>query len=335
MAVKKLLERYYEGESSDDKPTGVIAGSTFRETDTQKLWITYDGTNWIVADKRVRLVDESGDFVDLAAVLQAATEMAIDTGEATGGSNTTLVDTGKSWETNMWADSTFEVVIAGKSYLGVVISNTATTLTFAALAASAAVVAGCAYGLKRPVTVATLAAGSAVIGKLQLVDSAAAEILGALTESPATYSLGDRLKAIVTALAALGYEFTINGVNFNGYANIKMLTLDANAEDDDPHTLHDAGVDYQVGVGKVFIAFQALIWLEQIALVGRIGESDEADGAITKEVLKFSKGVQVPFMESCIGVFAAGKYVTAETDSNSDNYTIKSGSVLYGVEVDA
>ena len=143
------------------------------------------------------------------------------------------------------------------------------------------------------------------------------------------------VEAVETALAALGYEFTINGVNFNDYDNIKTLTLDGNAEDDDPITLHDAGVDYQVGTGKVFIAFQALIWLEQIALVGRIGESDAADGAITKEVLKFGKGVQTPFMEPCIGVFAAGKYVTAETTSNSDNYTIKSGSVLYGVEVDA
>ena len=160
-------------------------------------------------------------------------------------------------------------------------------------------------------------------------------LIGEVQASPTENSLLERVKAIETALAALGYEFTINGVNFNGYANIKMLTLDGNAEDDDPITLHDAGVDYQVGVGKVFIAFQALIWLEQIAMVGRIGESDSADGAITKEVIKASNGTQVPFMTDVIGVFAAEKYVTAESDSASDNYTIKSGSVLYGVEVDA
>ena len=131
------------------------------------------------------------------------------------------------------------------------------------------------------------------------------------------------------------YAFSINGVNFDDYADIKMLTLDANAEDDDPHTLHDAGVDYEVPTDHIFIAFQALIWLEQIAMVGRIGEADSANGVISKEVLKFSNGTQVPFMESCIGVFAAGKFITAESDSASDNYTIKSGSVLYGVEVDA
>lgn len=65
MTVKKLLEKYYEGESGDTKPTGVICGSTFRETDTDKLSITYDGTNWIVSDERVRLVEEDGTFIDL------------------------------------------------------------------------------------------------------------------------------------------------------------------------------------------------------------------------------------------------------------------------------
>ena len=130
------------------------------------------------------------------------------------------------------------------------------------------------------------------------------------------------------------YAFSINGVNFDDYADIKMLTLDAHAEDDDPHTLHDAGVDYEVPANHIFIAFRALVWLEQIAMVGRIGESATANGVISKEVLKFSNGTQVPFMESCIGVFAAGKFITAESDSASDNYTIKSGSVLYGVEID-
>ena len=136
-------------------------------------------------------------------------------------------------------------------------------------------------------------------------------------------------------LLARAYEFSINGVNFDGYAKLKTLTLDGNAEDDDPITLHDAGVDYEVPGDKVFIAFQALVWLEQIAMVGRIGESDTADNAITKEVLKLGNGTQVPFMTDCYGVFAAGKFITAETDSSNDNYQIKSGSVLYGVELDA
>ena len=132
-----------------------------------------------------------------------------------------------------------------------------------------------------------------------------------------------------------GYTFTINGVNFNGHGNIKMLTLDSDAKDDTPITLHFDGADYQVGTGKIFIAYQALIWLQQTGLIGRKGESGSGNGAISKEVLKFSNGTTVPWMTDCIGVFVAGKYVTAETDSTGGTYNIKTGSVLYGAEVDA
>ena len=142
------------------------------------------------------------------------------------------------------------------------------------------------------------------------------------------------LDALITAVGALGYEFTINGVNFNGYENIKMLDLPSNAKDDVPVTLHDAGENYQVPADHIFIAFQACIHLEQTAMIGRIGESDTADGAISKEVLKLSHGVLVPFMESCIGVFAATKWVTAETDSTNASYEMVSRSAIYGVEVD-
>jgi hypothetical protein len=36
----------YIGASTDAKPTGVQIGSTCYETDTKKLFITADGTNW-------------------------------------------------------------------------------------------------------------------------------------------------------------------------------------------------------------------------------------------------------------------------------------------------
>lgn len=34
------------GLSTDTKPTSILAGSTFYEYDTQRMWITPDGTNW-------------------------------------------------------------------------------------------------------------------------------------------------------------------------------------------------------------------------------------------------------------------------------------------------
>jgi hypothetical protein len=36
----------YIGLSTDAKPTGVEIGSTFWEYDTNKVYSTYDGTNW-------------------------------------------------------------------------------------------------------------------------------------------------------------------------------------------------------------------------------------------------------------------------------------------------
>ena len=75
MTVIQILNRHYEGLSTDDKPVGVIASTTFRETDTRANYITYDGTNWVVADKRGRLTNEDGSSIDLptefAAVVAA------------------------------------------------------------------------------------------------------------------------------------------------------------------------------------------------------------------------------------------------------------------------
>lgn len=154
----------------------------------------------------------------------------------------------------------------------------------------------------------------------------------------ANWIIADKRVRIVKedgSFADVGYEFTINGVNFNGYANIKMLTLDADAEDDDPKPFNFEGSPYQVGATKIFIVFQALIKLQQTDVIGRIGEADSSGGAISKEVLKLSQGTILPFMVDCWGVFTSGKYITAETDSSSDVYQLQSGSVLYGVEVDA
>ena len=94
MAVIQMLNKYYEGLSGDDKPTGVIKGSIFRETDTRRIWITYDGTNWVVSDKRVRLVNEDGTYVDIPAEFDALIE-ALEAGFDTAALEATLavVDT--------------------------------------------------------------------------------------------------------------------------------------------------------------------------------------------------------------------------------------------------
>jgi len=43
MAVVQLRDRYYEGLSTDTKPTGVLLRTVFKETDTQAMYISNDG----------------------------------------------------------------------------------------------------------------------------------------------------------------------------------------------------------------------------------------------------------------------------------------------------
>jgi len=71
MAVVQILDKQYKGLSSDTKPTGVILRSIFRETDTGAEYITYDGTNWVVADERHRLTNEDGAFIDIPGEFDA------------------------------------------------------------------------------------------------------------------------------------------------------------------------------------------------------------------------------------------------------------------------
>jgi hypothetical protein len=62
-------------------------------------------------------------------VLQAA-KTALTSGTATGGSASTLADTGKSWTTNEWADKYVEITSGtGSGQIRKVVSNTATVLT--------------------------------------------------------------------------------------------------------------------------------------------------------------------------------------------------------------
>jgi len=74
MAIIQILEKYYEGLSTDVKPTGVIAGSVFRETNTRATYTTYNGDDWVVADIRYRLVNEDGTYVDVPGEFETLVE---------------------------------------------------------------------------------------------------------------------------------------------------------------------------------------------------------------------------------------------------------------------
>jgi len=66
MTVRKeaISTHRYIGVSGDTKPTPVPCGSTFFETDTQSMYICYDGALWTVKD----------DSIAILKAIQAAVE---------------------------------------------------------------------------------------------------------------------------------------------------------------------------------------------------------------------------------------------------------------------
>jgi hypothetical protein len=96
------------------------------------------------------------DIAVWQALLSRIVEVSEDEGTATGGSNTTVIDTGKNWATDMWLNATVHVIHGGVEYVRLCSRNTADTLTIAALPAGVSVSAGDAYAIRRPVTVADI-----------------------------------------------------------------------------------------------------------------------------------------------------------------------------------
>lgn len=125
-------------------------------------------------------------------------------------------------------------------------------------------------------------------------------------------------------------------IAFDDYSLAKVLILPSAAKDDVPITFHDAGEDYQVPVGKVFIVGKVSFNMGSLIPVSRFGESDVADGAITKEVVKL--GVLLLdrwYYDDVLGIYTAGKYVTAETTSVDIGADVIADTTLYGVEIPA
>jgi hypothetical protein len=77
-----------------------------------------------------------------------------DYGYATSGSMTTLVDTTKNWQVNIWRNAAIDLYIGGTKYSRYVISNTATALTFATIT-PATVIGGVQYALRERVGISS------------------------------------------------------------------------------------------------------------------------------------------------------------------------------------
>lgn len=100
-------------------------------------------------------------------VVSRVTEFSSATGDATGGSTTTLVDTSAVWEVDRWKDAVVEITHAadGKHYFVTITSNTADTLTFPAIAVTVA--AGDHYEIRMTLRLADIDkwGGTALTGR--------------------------------------------------------------------------------------------------------------------------------------------------------------------------
>ena len=162
----------------------------------------------------LRAVFGSGADISSSNPLPVTSETSLDSGVATGGGLTTLDDTTKGWQVNIWEDALVEIldISTGIAYTREIDSNTATQLNFATNPLPAAVVAGDTYTIKR------LASPMSPISKANLFNQAGylatADILGAdiaPTNSPTAF----KVEAAFSAGGILSMDLTQAGVTVN------------------------------------------------------------------------------------------------------------------------
>jgi hypothetical protein len=98
-----------------------------------------------------KLIGKDGNITYLEDIYQTLVEQLWDSGVATSGNGTTCVNSLVAMETDLYKGGIIEVQIGTKSHSRLVLSNNATTFTFAALDGGALVVAGCKYQVKQKV----------------------------------------------------------------------------------------------------------------------------------------------------------------------------------------
>ncbi len=118
-----------------------------------------------------RIITDLSDAVKdaLSKILSRVTEFSSDSGTATGGSQTTCVDSAKNWETDMWKGAVIEIYSVADDiyYLRTISGNNATTITHAALPGGKAVASGDSYAIRLTIGLVDLdkVGGTALTGR--------------------------------------------------------------------------------------------------------------------------------------------------------------------------
>jgi len=146
MATYNLVElrELIKALSFNDNGKVVLNIGKVGDDEYQIMYVTEDG------DTIVSCMLPEVTVTQLQELLSRVTEFSSDTGTATGGTQTTLVDTLKNWEVNMWQGAILEVYSVADNvyYLSTIASNTANTITFAALPAGKLVASGNPYAVR-------------------------------------------------------------------------------------------------------------------------------------------------------------------------------------------
>jgi hypothetical protein len=162
MAFKKLgTTPRYIAESGDSKSTtNIELGSTLWEIDTNKMFM-FDGSSWN-EKKQQDIITELEIIQDNISDVGA---FVLDEGTATSGDTTTLTDTSKNFEVDVWADAIIVVEINGTEYIRTIDSNTSDTITVSS-AFDEAVSASDTYKIRKVVDEVTSASIEAKLDTL-------------------------------------------------------------------------------------------------------------------------------------------------------------------------
>jgi hypothetical protein len=159
-----------------------------------------------------------GRLKDIKDALALSTEASVDAGIATGGSNTTVTDTAKSWEADCWKNALVEVVVAGVHYLRFASGNTADTITIAALPGGVTVALGDTYQCKIPVHVTDIerVGGTTQTGRdwsldfKALTDDSIKGLLKSIGDIAAAENLVSRIGLTTDTIADVGGDGSLN-----------------------------------------------------------------------------------------------------------------------------
>lgn len=193
--------------------------------------------------------------VTAATPLPVTSEMGIESGTATGGTNTSLVDTTKGWQVNIWEDAVLEVEIGGIQYTRELDSNTANTLVFAVnpLPMGIVVAAGCPYRIKRLISPMSPLARAELHNVAGYI--AGADILGA-DLAPLNTPCLFRLTAGFDTAGILSVDVTRAAVTVNQQFNHGVV-LPANCLFMFDHLVHSGDtINYQYSVNCTIMTFR-------------------------------------------------------------------------------